>query len=233
MTKTLTIAEMALRELLRRRAVLVILLVLPLAFYLARRGDHLGQSVRFVCLGLGWAQSTAALFAGSAARAIEPRLRLSGYRSRHLVLGRLVALWTVGLVLSLPYFVLIRLDQDDVRYGAIALIMALTAAVAAPFGLALAAVLPRELEGTLVLLIVIGLQMMVDPANGASRALPFWFSREIGTYAIDHTGSAYLTRGLVHGVVFAVAFAAVVAAGSSIRLRQRGHIRFVPTSPSS
>lgn len=28
----------------------------------------LGQSIRFVCLGLGWALSTAALFAGSAAR---------------------------------------------------------------------------------------------------------------------------------------------------------------------
>jgi hypothetical protein len=232
MKKTLTVAEMALRELARRRTVLVILLVLPLAFYLARRGDHLGQSIRFVCLGLGWAQSTAALFAGSAARSIEPRLRLSGYRSRHLVFGRLIALWTVGLLLSLPYFVLIRLDQDDVRFGAIALIMGLTAAVAAPFGLALAAVLPRELEGTLVLLIVIGLQMMVDPANGASRALPFWFSREIGTYAIDHTGAGYLTRGLVHGLICTVVFLAVVAAGSSIRLRRRGHLRFVPPSPA-
>jgi hypothetical protein len=163
MTKTLTIAEMALRELARRRTVLVILLLLPLAFYLARRGDHLGQSIRFVCLGLAWAQSTAALFAGSAARAIEPRLRLSGYRSRHLVLGRLIALWTVGLLLSLPYFLLVRLDQHDVRYGAIALIMLMTVGVAAPFGLALAAVLPRELEGTLALLIVIGLQMVMDP----------------------------------------------------------------------
>jgi hypothetical protein len=231
MTKTFTVAEMALRELARRRTVLVILLVLPLAFYLARRGDHLGQSIRFVCLGLAWAQSTAALFAGSAARAIEPRLRLSGYRSHHLVLGRLIALWTVGVLLSLPYFLLVRLDQHDVRYGAVALIMLMTMAVAAPLGLALAAVLPRELEGTLALLIVIGLQMVMDPANGASRVLPFWFSREIGTYAIDHTDGGYLTRGLAHGVIFAVMFLAIVSIGSSIRLRQRGHLRFARTSP--
>ncbi|MEV4626340.1 ABC transporter permease [Micromonospora sp. NPDC049523] len=228
MTKLLTIAEMALREMLRRRSVLVILLVLPLLFYLSRRGDHLGQSIRFVCLGLGWALSTAALFAGSAAREIEPRLRLSGYRAYHLHLGRLLALWVVGLLLSVPYFLLVRFDQHDVRYGAIALIMLLTVATAAPFGLVLSAVLPRELEGTLVLLIVFGLQMMLDPAGTAARLLPFWASREIGTYAVDHTDGGYLTRGLVHGVVFAVALTALVALASGIRLRQRSHLKFSP-----
>lgn len=226
MTKTIVVAEMALREVTRRRSVLVILLLLPLAFYLSRRGDHLGQSIRFVCLGLGWALSTAALFAGSAARAIEPRLRLSGYRSHHLVIGRLVALWTLGALLSMPYFLLIRFDQHDVRYGAIALIMALTVATAAPFGVLLSAMLPRELEGTLVLLVVVGLQMMMNPASTSSRILPFWFSRELGTYAIDHTDDGYLARGLVHGVVFAVVLTALVAATASIRLRQRSHLRF-------
>jgi hypothetical protein len=228
MTRTLTVAEMALRELARRRAVLAILLLLPLAFYLSRRGDHLGQSVRFVCLGLGWAQSTAALFAGNAARTIEPRLRLSGYRSHHLVLGRLTGLWTVGTLLSLPYFLLIRLDQHDIRYGAIALIMMLTVVVAAPFGLALSAVLPRELEGTLVLLIVFGLHMMIDPASTSSRTLPFWFSREIGTYAVDHTDGGYLERGLLHGAIFATALMALVATVSSVRLRRRSHLQLTP-----
>lgn len=228
MSKLLTVAEMALREMLRRRSVLVILLVLPLLFYLSRRGDHLGQSIRFVCLGLGWALSTAALFAGSAAREIEPRLRLSGYRAYHLHLGRLLALWTVGLALSVPYFLLVRFDQHDVRYGAIALIMLLTVATAAPFGLVLSAVLPRELEGTLVLLIVFGLQMMLDPAGTAARLLPFWASREIGTYAVDHTDGGYLSRGLVHGIVFAVALTALVALASGYRLRQRQHLKFSP-----
>ena len=225
MKKSLTVAEMALREMLRRRGVLVILLILPLTFYLSRRGDHLGQSIRFVCLGLGWALSTAALFAGAAGRAIEPRLRLSGYRAHHLYLGRLIALWTVGVALSVPYFLLIRFDQHDVRYGTIAAIMALTVAVAAPFGLALSAILPRELEGTLVLLIVVGLQMMTDPATSVSRFLPFWFTRELGTYAVDHTDGGYLQRGLVHGAVAALLLTATVAAAAGFRLRRRSHLR--------
>lgn len=228
MRKVLTVAELAARELLRRRSVLALLLLLPLAFYLSRRNDHVGQSVRFLCLGLGWALSTAALFAGSAARSIDPRLRLSGYRSFQPHLGRLVALWTVGVALSVPYFVLIRLDQPGLRYGAIALIMVLTVAVAVPFGLALSAVLPRELEGTLVLLIVIGLQMMLDPSGTAAKLLPFWSSREIGTYAIDHTDVAYLTRGLLHAVAYAVVLTLLVALASGIRLRQRSHLRFLP-----
>jgi len=201
MRKAFTVAEMALREILRRRTVLILIALLPLGFYLSRRGDHLGQSVRFVLLGVGWAISAAALFAGSGARGIEPRLRLSGYRAWHLYLGRLGALWTVGLGLALPYLILIRLDQERMRYGAIALIMLFMVAVAAPFGLALSAVLPRELEGTLVLLLVIGLQQMLDPAGAASRILPFWFSREIGTYAVDLTGRDYLERGVLHGLV--------------------------------
>jgi hypothetical protein len=226
MMKVWIIAEMTMREIVRRRWVLLILLLLPLAFYLSRR-DSTGQSIRLVCLGLGWVLSTAALFTGSAARAIEPRLRLSGYHSRHLYLGRLVALWAVGALLSVPYFVLIRVDQDNVRYDAIVLIMALTVAVAIPLGLALSAVLPRELEGMLVLLGVFGLQMMMDPASSASRVLPFWFSREIGTYAIDHTDGGYLTRGAVHAVIFLVALMTVVAVASTVRLRQRPHLRFM------
>jgi hypothetical protein len=226
MKRAAVVAEMALREILRRRSVLLMLLLLPLAFYLSRRSDHAGQSIRFLCLGLGWALSTAALFAGGAARALEPRLRLSGYGIKHLIAGRLCALWIVGLGLSLPYWVLIRFDQDNVRYGAIAVIMTLTVAVSAPFGLALSAVLPRELEGTLLLLIIVGLQMMMDPADRATRVLPFWFSREIGTYAVDHTDGGYLERGLIHGLAAAVLLTAVVAAVSAIRLRPRGHVRF-------
>jgi hypothetical protein len=225
--KVLVVAEMAVREVARRKAVLLILLLFPLAFYLSRRGDHLGQSVRFVCLGVGWALSTAALFAGSAARSIEPRLRLSGYRTWHLATGRLLALWTVGLLVAAPYLVLIRFDQPDVRHGAVTLIMAFTVAVAAPLGLAISAVLPRELEGTLVLLVIVGLQMVMDPAGAAARLLPFWFSREIGTYAIDHTDSGYLTRGIAHAALFLAALLAIVAVGAAVRLRRRPHLRLI------
>jgi hypothetical protein len=100
-------------------------------------------------------------------------------------------------------------------------------AVAAPFGLLLSALLPRELEGTLVLLVV-GLQMMPDPAGTAARLLPFWFSRELGTYAIDHTDGGYLARGLTDGVAVGVTLTLLVAVVAGIRLRRRPHLRFGP-----
>jgi hypothetical protein len=227
MRRTFVVAEMALREVLRRRGVLAILLILPLLFYLTRRTDHLGQSIRFVLLGVSWALSTAALFAGAAARSIEPRLRLSGYRTHHLYLGRLAALWTVGLALALPYFLLIRFDRTDVdvRYGAIAVTMLILVVLAPLFGLALSAVLPRELEGTLVLLIVVGLQMMLDPAGDLAKLLPFWSSRELGTYAVDHAGTDHLVRGLAHGGATAAVLFAVVALAAGVRLRRRRHVQ--------
>jgi hypothetical protein len=223
--RTLTVAEMALREIARRRTVLILLALLPLVFYFSRREAAYWQSVRFVCLGIGWTLSTAALFAGSGARGIEARLRLSGYATHQLYLGRLIALWALGLALSTPYWLLVRFDLANVRHGMVALILLLTVAVAAPFGLAVSALLPRELEGMLVLLTVVAMQMMLDPEQAAARALPFWFSREIGVYAIEpDAGTGYVTRGLVHAGVVLVVLLAVVVLASGVRLRRRSHL---------
>ena len=222
----LTVAEMALRELSRRRGVLLLLLALPLVSYLVRHGQ-VGQSIRFLLLGLAWAVSTAALFAAGSSRHIEPRLRLSGYRSHHLYLGRLAAMWVLGVAVAVPFFALIALDHGgDVRLGALAAAMALTVGVAAPFGLLIGALVPRELEGTLILLVTISMQMMIDPADHITRLTPFWSSREIGTYAVDHTGSDFLVRGLTHGIVVMLLATALVAILSTVRLRTRSHLRY-------
>lgn len=220
--KTLTVAEMAIREMLRRRAVLALLLALPLAFYLVRRGDYVGQSIRFLLLGIAWAVSTAALFASGSSRRIEPRLRLSGYASHHLYLGRLAAMWLLGILVATPFFALVVIDHgDEVRLGGVALAMVFAVTVAAPLGLLIGALVPRELEGTLLLLVVVGVQMMIDPADALTKVTPFWSSREIGTYAVDHTGDEYLTRGLVHGLIFTILATALVAVLSTLRLRVR------------
>jgi hypothetical protein len=229
MNKILVVAEMTVREIARRRTVLILLLLLPLAFYFSRRGDAYWQSVRFVCLGIGWALSTAALFAASGARGIEPRLRLAGYATRHLYLGRLVALWVAGLVLSAPYWLLIRLDLAQVRHGAVALILVLTVLISAPFGLAVSALLPRELEGMLVLLTVVAMQMMLNPEGTAALLLPYWFSREIGIYAIESDGAvSHVFTGLAHAGIVLTLLLAVVALASGLRLRRRRHLRFHP-----
>jgi hypothetical protein len=227
MRKLLTVAEMTLRELARRRGVLMLLLALPLGFYAIRRGDYVGQSIRSLFLGISWAVSTAALFATAAARGLDPRLRMAGYRTFDLYTGRLLGLWAAGALLAAPFLALVAVDAPDVRVGATALGMLACVAVAAPFGMLIGLIVPRELEGTLVLLTAVGLQMVMDPAGTGAKLAPFWSSREIGTYAVDHMGADYLTRGLVHGLTFTAILVALVATASTVRLRRRGHLRSV------
>lgn len=225
--RLLTVAEMTVRELVRRRGVIALLLLLPLAFYLIRRDQYIGQSIRSLFVGIGWAVSTAALFSTIGARTIEPRLRLAGYRARDLYLGRLCGLWTLGILLAAPFLVLVRLDTAGLRYGAISLAMLCCVAVAAPLGMLVGYLLPREMEGTLLLLTAVALQMIIDPATTIAKATPFWSSREIGTYAVDQMGTDYLIRGGVHGVVVTLLMVVLVAAVSSARLRRRPHLRQV------
>jgi len=226
-----TVAEMTLRDLLRRRGVLALMLALPLALYLIRRGDFPGQSIRLVCLGLSWAVSTAALFIAAAARGMDPRLRLSGYRSHQLVIGRLSALWLLGLVLLTPFLALVAVDHPAMRLGGIALAMGFCVTVGAPFGLLLGAVLPRELEGTLLLLIAATLQMMVNPDGTAARFMPLWSTRELGIYAIDDPDPGYLVRGLLHGTGVTVALALLAGAVAAVQLRRRAHVRGLAVRP--
>ncbi|XVV37581.1 hypothetical protein ACQPXT_29620 [Streptomyces sp. CA-100214] len=226
MIRTLRMAEMTLRELLRRRGVLSLLLLVPLVFYLGRH-DQAGQAVRFASLGVGFAVSTAALFSAVGGREIEPRLTLSGFRPRHLYLGRMLALLTAGLLISALYAVVVIVDQEVAAPRAVALELALTTLVAVPLGLLLGLAVPRDLEGTLLLISVIGAQMVIDPANDAAKALPFWSTREIITYAVDGAGSGSLTSGVTHALV--VTGLLVLASGGvmSVRLRRRAHMQFV------
>ncbi|RSN64135.1 hypothetical protein DMH12_03690 [Streptomyces sp. WAC 04229] len=226
MIRTLRMAEMTLRELLRRRGVLSLLLLVPLVFYLGRH-DQAGQAIRFASLGVGFAVSTAALFSAVGGREIEPRLTLSGFRPRHLYLGRMLALLTAGLLISALYAVVVIVDQEVADPRAVALELALTTLVAVPLGLLLGLAVSRDLEGTLLLISVIGAQMVIDPANDAAKALPFWSTREIITYAVDGAGSGSLTSGVTHALVATGLLVLASGGVMSVRLRRRAHMQFV------
>jgi hypothetical protein len=201
------VAEMTIRGLLRRRGSLVLMAALPLAFYAARH-ELVGQSIRFLAFGLAWAVSTLALFAALDARQTEARLAVSGWNRRALVGGRVLALLAIGVVLTLAYLLLILLDDRPVAHEpSIALLLGATAVIAIALGTMLGAVVARELEGALALFIIAGLQFIADPASALARVLPFWSTRELGTYAID--GEASMTAGLAHAAVV-VALAGVV-----------------------
>jgi hypothetical protein len=225
--RILVVARATAVELLRRRAVVVLMVAVPLAFYVARH-ELTGQSIRFLAVGLAWALSTLAAFAGIAGQAFDPRLRLAGYRTGELLLGRLLGLFVVAAPLAAGYALLVRLDRDLDRDGGVLLGLGLTVVVALPFGLLVAAVVRRPLEAAMLLLVVSGLQMILDPADPVTRALPFWSVREVLTWTVDGTGDDFLQRGLVHAAVTVAVLGGLTVTLRTAALRRRPHLEHVP-----
>lgn len=217
------VAEMTARDLLRRRTAVVLLALVPLAFYLARH-EMVGQSIRFASIGLAWAVSTFAAFAGAAARGLDPQLRVAGYRPWQLLAGRLAGLFGIGLVLAAVYAAVVLVDRTLQRPAAVLLQLALAVLIAVPLGALIAALLPRELDAALVLVILAGVSFILDPERDAARLLPFWSLREVGTYAIDLTGTDQLHRGVLHGGLVALACTAATVVLTATRLRTRRHV---------
>jgi hypothetical protein len=213
-----TLAEMVVRDVLRRRAVAVLLFLVPLAFYFAQH-VKVGQSIRLASLGLAWAVATLALFAGLAGRRLDPRLSLSGYRAAELWAGRVLGLLGLGLAMAAVYFVIIVVDRPPARPAGLALELVLTVAIAVGLGLCLGGALPGELEGTLVVIAVVGVQMIMDPREAVARVLPFWSTREILTDVVDSAGRDYLARGVAHALAVIALLLGTAAALTAWRLR--------------
>jgi uncharacterized membrane protein YfcA len=125
----------------------------------------------------------------------------------------------VGLLLAGGYFGVVAVDQNVRRLWAVGVMFAITVLVAAPVGALLAALVPRELEGALALLVVVSTQMLADPEGVIAPLLPFWSTRQLATYAIDATGNGDLITGLVHGALLCTAAAVLATALTAARLR--------------
>lgn len=218
MMQLTTVIRANLRELGRRRAALVTLFALPLAFYLARH-EMLGQSTRMLSLGLGWTISALALFTTVGARSLDRRLRVAGYRIAALVVGRILAATLIGLILAGSYFVIVWIDQDLVRPLGVAGMLLLAVLIGAPLGGLVGVLLPRELEGALALLIILATQMIADPEGSLAKMLPFWSIRQLANWAIDGTGSHALTSALVHASATYGGLVAALGLLSLVRLR--------------
>ena len=209
-------AEMSLRAVLRRKLTLGILIAMPVAFYFATH-DTIGRAVRSLVFGLSWATSTVAFFAAVSATDLEPRLRLAGWSRKRLLLGRILGLSALGAALTLTFGLLVAADQNPRSLIGVFLDFAVTAAVAIGVGTTVGALLHQEMEGTLILFFLAGLQAVVNPADSVSRVLPFWSSRELGTWAIDGPDFGSLTGGLVHAAIILVLCVVVTTVGSTRR----------------
>ncbi|MCB0990102.1 MAG: hypothetical protein R2770_00920 [Acidimicrobiales bacterium] len=196
-------ANTTMRALLRRRLALAVLVVMPVAFYFVTRSS-VGQSVRALVFGISWAVSTVAFFATVSARNLEPRLTLAGWRRGHLLAGRLLGLLAIVAALTVAYVALVGVDRDVRSLSAVAVDFLVTGAVAVGVGTTVGTVIGREMEGTLVLFFFAGLQAVANPFDTWSRALPFWSSRELGTWAIDGPDIGSLADGLTHAATVVV-----------------------------
>jgi hypothetical protein len=174
MSTTLRLRQAALsagRDLVRRRVAMALLVCLPLAFYFSTLNSSAGPGklpfkVIAGTLGMSWAIGSAAMFLLSGARRVDERLVLAGYSPWELLVGRVVLLLGFAVVLVAAFGTVI-LTTSDFREPALLFGALLAVGVAAiPLGLAIASVVPGELEGTLVLIAVVGIQM--------SPSLPAW-----------------------------------------------------------
>jgi hypothetical protein len=93
-----------------------------------------------------------------------------------------------------------------------------TAAVSVAVGSLLGAVVPRELDGALLIFLLAGLQSVVNPDTVLAHLIPFLSSREIGTYAIDGPDFGSLAAGLLHAAVVLVGCGAVALVVSRRRM---------------
>jgi hypothetical protein len=66
---------------------------------------------------------------------------------------------------------------------------------------------------------MVSTQMLADPDGAIAPWLPFWASRQLGTYAIDGTGTSDLVTGLLHATTVTVACLTAATAITGARLR--------------
>jgi hypothetical protein len=202
-------ATMTGRELLRRHVAMGLLTGLPLAFY----GSSLSQGAQHAAvtggIAMAFSVAGASIFAALTARPVDQRLVLAGYHPHELLLGRLLFLELFGLVVAALFSVIMVLGtgpQDPVLLG---VGVELVAVASVPFGLAVGSLAPHELEGVLILIGVVGIQLTLSSTQTIAKLLPFWGAQRVIGHSVGvspATGAAPLV-----GVAYAVALAGAAA----------------------
>jgi hypothetical protein len=206
--RVLAVAEAQLRDLTRRRAAMLILVMLPLAFY-ASVGPETDFALVAGGTGMAWSVAGAALFLALAARRTDQRLVLAGYRSLEVLAGRLLCLEGLASVLVVVFSVLMVTLSAPTSPGPVVLALVLTAAIAVPLGLAVAALLPRELEGALALIGIVGIEMSLPIDSDLAPALPLYGPLRL--FGGAHAVGTDVWFPILHAAVWATVLLAVAA----------------------
>jgi len=204
--RVLVPAAMTGRELLRRHVAMGLLTGLPLAFYGASVGHGSHHAAITGGIAMAFSVAGASIFAALTARPVDQRLVLAGYHPYELLLGRLLFLELFGLIVSVLFSVVMVIGTDPGHPVLLGVGVELVALTSVPFGLAVGALAPHELEGVLILIGVVGIQLTLDSSQTIAKLLPFWGPQYLIGYSVGLNG-----RTIVAPLV-AVAYAAALLA---------------------
>lgn len=217
---------MFVKEQLRARFTLALLLFVPIGFVAASAGvladfatalggDLAGDAA--AALGAGWAAAfvsgIAGFFAASSARQADRRLAASGAGAVGVATARIAAVLVLAAVATAAAFIalLVRAAPTHPWHALIAI--GGFATLYAGIGVAVGSLIPRPLEGSLVVVFVFLLDAFSGP--GMSAGLPPWaVSRGAGQVLVDagvargSTGDDWIVIGLSSVVALAIGFAA-------------------------
>ena len=155
-------------------------------------------------MGVGWGLAAAALFSiiGSGAR--DRRLILAGYRAWEILLARLVILLLLAVPISgIPVLVTALFSaMTPPHLGLVWLGCYFAAVVGAGIGLIVGSLLPRQLEGTILLIGIIGTEISIPFDVTLRHYLPLYGPQALfvaGRFAADPIVLAHVLRGLAWG----------------------------------
>jgi hypothetical protein len=222
---TVVVAAMQARDLLRRRAVMALLVALPAAFYYSVPADE-PWSVLAGSMGVSWAVAAAGVFGILGWRRADPRLALAGAPTLQGLLGRLLLLLmlALGLVALFTPQILLRSSALLAEPGLLVTAFVLLAVVSVPLGMAIGALVPRELEGTLVLIGVLGIGMSVPPDTAVAQVLPTWGPIEL-LMAAAGLSEGSVGLAVVHAFVSTAVLLAVAVWSWRRRVRIHPNVR--------
>ena len=218
------VARAGIRELPRRRVAMGLLVALPAAFYLANVNNPSTNSLADAGLGVAWAAGTGALFATQGAAVIEQRLRLTGFSRIELALGRSAVVATIATTVSVVTIPVVWvISQPPKPVGLVAGVVTMTA-VAGSLGTLLGVVTSRDLESTIALIGVIGIDVSLTTDDRLGSVLPLRGPIKLLRYG---SGSQVHDLGaIVPAVVWTVVLVAMVAV--SYHRRWRLHATTAP-----
>ncbi|MCL0060933.1 ABC transporter permease [Dehalococcoidia bacterium] len=191
------------RETRRRGPTLLMILGLPLLFFLVmyhtsssypmpievweKTGatqvivDHrIFVTLLLATMGMAWGVAAAAVSSVIGSTARDRRLMLCGYRATELMTARLAVLMSIVVILSLIFLILVWFLLAPRFPVLIWLGMLLSGFTAVGTGFALGSLLPRQLEATIGVIAVFGLEMALSAGQATfARYLPLHFANEV------------------------------------------------------